>query len=241
MRWIHDYQLFLFDFDGLLVNTEEIHYLAYKKMCAANGFDLRWDFDRYCQAAHYDPDALRVQIYAEFPALKSKEPNWQVLYAQKKQLVVQLVNEGAVHLMPGVARLLKALQEADIKRCVVTHSPDELVSAIRKQHAILDTIPLWITREDYTHPKPNPECYLKAIERYASNGDRVIGFEDTPRGIRALLATRAKPILVCQAHYPEIPAFVQEGATYYPTLDLMLDHFSTQRRGDAEKNAELTR
>ena len=221
MQWIHDYQLFLFDFDGLLVNTEEIHYLAYKKMCAANGFTLPWDFDRYCQAAHYDPNALRIQIYAEFPALQAKEPRWEVLYAQKKQLVIQLIREGAVHLMPGVADLLQALQTAKIKHCVVTHSPDELVSAVRKQHVILDAIPLWITREDYTHAKPDPECYLKAIERYATKEDRVIGFEDTPRGIRALLQTRAKPILVCQAHYPEIPSFIQQGATHYPSLEKM--------------------
>ena len=33
MDWIKKYQLFLFDFDGLLVNTEEMHFLAYKQMC----------------------------------------------------------------------------------------------------------------------------------------------------------------------------------------------------------------
>jgi beta-phosphoglucomutase len=223
MQWINNYQLFLFDFDGLLVNTEEIHFLAYQRMLKSNGVVLTWDFDRYCQVAHYDPDGLRKQIYAAFPELERREPNWSVLYAEKKKAVIDLVKEGAVHLMPGVEILLTALQAANIKSCVATHSPDELVNAVRHQQKILDTIPYWITREDYTHPKPHPECYLKAIERFASKGDRIIGFEDTPRGIRALLATPAKPVLVCQARYPEIPQFIAQGVTHIHSLEDLKD------------------
>lgn len=221
MRWIHDYQLFLFDFDGLLVNTEEIHFMAYKRMCSGRGIDLNWSFDRYCQAAHYRAEAMQEQLYEEFPALKAMEPSWNVLYAEKKAFMVQLLNEGAVHLMPGAERLLQALQDAGVKRCVVTHSADELVSVIRRKNPILDTIPLWITREHYSHAKPNPECYLKAIEKFASEGEKVIGFEDTPRGVTALLGTRAQPVLVCKAAYPEIPAFSSKGVLHYPSLDAL--------------------
>lgn len=226
MHWINDYQLFLFDFDGLLVNTEELHYMAYQRMCSANGFQLDWDFNRYCQAAHYHSDALREQIYERFPALKAKEPSWDVLYKQKKQAVVDLVNEGVVHMMPGAIQLLKALQAANIKRCVVTHSPDDLIKPIRKQNPILDTIPVWITREDYTHPKPNPECYMIAINRLAKDNDKIIGFEDTPRGLTALMATRAQPVLICTAQYPEIPGFIQKGAWHYPSLEKMFETIS---------------
>lgn len=223
MRWIQDYQLFLFDFDGLLVNTEEIHFLAYKRMCTDRGFNLDWDFNRYCQAAHYQSEAVKEQIYKKFPALKAIEPDWKVLYSEKKAAVFQLLNEGAVHLMPGVDRMLKTLQDANVKRCVVTHSPHELISVVRRKNPVLDTIPYWVTREDYAHPKPNPECYVKAIEKFALKTDNVIGFEDTPRGLTALLGTRAKPVLVCQADYPEIPAFLKQGALHFRTLEKMMN------------------
>ena len=218
MQWIQDYQLFLFDFDGLLVNTEEIHFMAYKKMCKARGFDLKWSFDRYCQAAHYRADGLREHIYAEFPALRAQESDWNVLYAEKKALMVSLVKEGAIHMMPGAEALLKALQEAEIARAVVTHSPDELVSEVRRQNPILDTIPVWITREDYTHPKPHPECYPNAIKKLAKEGDHVIGFEDTPRGLAALQGTTAQPVLITTVKYPEIPSFLKSGVLLYPSL-----------------------
>jgi HAD superfamily hydrolase (TIGR01509 family) len=222
MHWIHNYQLFLFDFDGLLVNTEEIHYLAYKQMCAARGIDLQWSFHRYCQAAHYDAHALREQLYAEFPILKQQEPNWSVLYAEKKAALQKLVKEGSVDLMPGVQEFLSLLEKHAIPRCVVTHSPDSLVQLIRKKHPVLNTIPLWITREHYSQPKPHSECYLYAIASFAKPQDRIIGFEDTPRGIHALMGTRAEPVLICQADYPEISEFLTQGVRHYSSFrDIM--------------------
>jgi len=221
MKWIHEFQLFLFDLDGLLVNTEEIHYLAYKRMCAQRGVELKWDFSYYCSIAHYTAEGLREQIYAQYPQLMAEEPDWNVLYAEKKEAVLDLLNEGAVHTMPGVNELLTALNDASISRCVVTHSPDELVAIVRRKNPILDTIPNWITRAQYSHPKPNPECYLKAIDLLAKPGDKVIGFEDTPRGLRALLATTAKPVMICEVNYPEIPEFIAKGVAHFPTFESM--------------------
>jgi HAD superfamily hydrolase (TIGR01509 family) len=218
LRWVDHFQLFLFDMDGLLVNTEELHYLAYKQMCANRGIELKWDFERYCQAAHYDSTALRDQIYAAFPALKVQEPRWEVLYEEKKKAIVDLIQTDAVHLMPGVEELLVTLANKGIKRCVVTHSADILVDAVRKKNPLLDSIPVWITRHDYTHPKPHPECYQKAIAQLAKTGDKVIGFEDTPRGLAALLQTQVKPVLISTIRYPEIPSFLEKGASHFTSL-----------------------
>lgn len=219
MHWIHDFQLFLFDFDGLLVNTEEIHFQAYKRMCQGRGCNLDWDFNQYCKAAHYTAEGLKNAIYSYFPELYKKEPVWEVLYAEKKQAILDLLNEGAVHPMPGVEKLLAALHKAGIVHCVVTHSADDLVNVVRKKNPALDSIPYWFTREHYSHPKPHPECYQKAIEKLAKPGDKIIGFEDTPRGLEALLATKALPVLICQADYPEIPAFIKKGAQHFPNFE----------------------
>lgn len=224
MKWIHDYQLILLDFDGLLVNTEELHYLAYQKMLQARGYTLDWDFNRYCQAAHYEATALRDQIYLQYPQLQIQEPNWKVLHTEKTKIISELIQAGAVQLMPGAHQFLQILQEANIKRCVVTHSPLEVIKLVRQHNPILDSIPYWVTREMYSNPKPNPECYHKAIEMYAKPDEKVIGFEDTPRGTWALLETRAQPVLICQAQYPEIPSFLQEGVLHFPTLTDAIAH-----------------
>ena len=190
MEWIHSFQLFLFDFDGVLVNTEELHYKAYKKMCADRGFSLKWDLSTYAHYAMYRAEGLQEGIYKEFPALKQQEPDWSRLYQEKKDAYFTLLKEG-VELIPGVEKLLLALEEAGISRCVVTNSVAAHIALIREQIPVLNTIPHWITREDYEKPKPDPECYHKAIELYSRPGDRVVGFEDSPKGLKALLETDA--------------------------------------------------
>ncbi len=221
MDWIHNYQLFLFDFDGLLVNTEELHYHAYQQMCANRHITLPWDFKRYCQAAHYDSDGLRVQMYDACPELGKQEPDWRVLYKEKQAIMQELLKSGKASLMPGAEPLLLALQQHRINRAVVTHSPSPLINILREQLPILKTIPHWITRECYSQPKPHSDCYLEAIRLLANPDDRIIGFEDTPRGMTALLGSTAQPILVCQTEYPEIETFLARGVLrFYSLLEL---------------------
>lgn len=217
MEWVQDYQLFLFDFDGLLVNTEEIHYKAYQLTCRHYGWELGMDFPAYCKLAHYQAEGLKEALYVSIPELKIM--GWDPFYKRKTDTIFELVNAGEVHLMPGVEKLLTHLKELDKKRCVVTHSPDRLINPIRAKHPILNTIPVWITREYYTHPKPHPECYQTAIERLATDDDQVVGFEDSPRGLRALMGTRAKPVIVSSIPYPEIETFTKEGALHYSSFE----------------------
>jgi len=215
---IEDYQLYLFDFDGLLVDTEKIHWEAYRKMCANRGLELDWSFPKYCQAAHYGSEALKRNLYAHIPQLLKQEADWRVLYREKKEILLHLLREGSVSMMPGAAELLKTLEIEGVTRCVVTHSPEEQIQAIRDKHPILNTISVWLTREAYTHPKPHPECYLKAIDMLWKPGENVIGFEDTPRGLQALLHTSATPVLVTQVAYREIPQFIEKGVVHLSSL-----------------------
>ena len=230
MEWIHDYALFLFDFDGLLVDTEQVHYHAYRAMCRNRGFDLSWDFRRYLAAAHYSAVGLKEEMYREFPTLEEQEPRWELLYAEKRAALLDFYRKGEVALMPGVETLLAALETAAIPCCVVTHSDSEQVALIRQALPQLDTIPHWITRHDYSQPKPHPECYLAAIKRFAKPGAAVIGFEDSPRGLKALMQTPAQPLLITTIDYPEIPAFIRQGVLHYPSIaQLPAERLQTQK------------
>ena len=216
MHWIHRYQLFLFDFDGLLVNTEELHYRAYVRMCANRNIDLTWNFFQYSELAHHSATGLKEKLYIEFPSLHGIE--WSILYEEKKKAFLQILEEGSAELMPGVHSLLETLQQANINRCVVTHSSLTLISTIRKQNPILNTIPHWITREDYSQPKPHSESYQVAIRNFANASDRIIGFEDSPRGLSALKGTQAVPILICPPHYPYVNDINKSAHRYYPSF-----------------------
>jgi len=215
MKWIQDFQLFLFDFDGLLVNTERLHFQAYIDMMASRGYKLSWSFLRYCEVAHLDATALREALYSEFPDLSL---DWPSLYAEKKKIYYELVSEGKVELMPGVESLLMELEKASIRRCVATNSFLDQIELIRSKIPLLQTIPYWITRENYEKQKPYPDAYLKAIELYEKPEDRIIGFEDSIRGLQALQGTKALPILICDAKHPLL-GHAPEGVVRFDSLD----------------------
>lgn len=220
MQWIHGFTLFLFDFDGLLVNTEHLHYQAYVNMLAKRGYKLELSFANFFQLAHFSSSAWKEAIYASSPDL---EPNWQILYEEKKAAYLNLLCSGKVELMPGAAKLLKALDEAKIRRCVVTNSILDHVLMIRSHIPQLNTLSKWITREDYEKPKPSPECYLKAIELYGKTGDRIIGFEDSVRGLKALCQTPALPVIICPRHYPLLEIALEEGGRHFESLEGITD------------------
>lgn len=223
MKWIQNFQLFLFDFDGLLVNTEHLHCQAYINMCAQRGFRLNWSFAEFCKVGHIGGNAIQDDIYDKIPELLAQEPNWDVLYQEKKKEYMKLLKTGRVELMPGVKPLLETLANANIRRCVVTNSFKEQIEMIVSFLPILKTIPHWVTREEYTATKPNPECYLRAIQLYAKKGDRIIGFEDSVRGLTALAKTPAFPVLICEKHYPLLDIILDEhaGLRHYESLDLI--------------------
>lgn len=221
MDWIRDFQLFLFDFDGLLVNTEHVQFQAYINMMAKRGYDLGWSFTKFCELAHLNSSAMKEAIYTQFPDL---DPNWELLRAEKIEQYNQLLRVGKVELMPGVERLLKALKEKDIRRCVVTNSSLDQVEAIRSQLSVLKTLPHWITREDYEKPKPSPEGYLKAIAMYGKKGDRIIGFEDSVRGLTALKQTPALPVLICPAHHPLLEIALEDGGLHFESFNHISDY-----------------
>ena len=113
MKWLQEYHLFLFDFDGLLVNTERIHFEAYRLMCQHRGFDMTWDFAFYSTIAHYHATGIEGAIYSSFPELKQMEPNWPVLYQEKTSQFLNLVEKGKVELMPGAFELLTLLRKRE--------------------------------------------------------------------------------------------------------------------------------
>lgn len=196
MDWLSSFDFFFFDFDGLLVNTEELHWRAYEEMCTLYGCHLGWDFATYCTYGHHSTEALRDAVYAKLPELKAQEPNWEALRQKKIAIYERLLGSKGVKLMPGAEEILSYITEREISSCVVTNSPNRHLDLIKTEIPLLTKIPYWIGRNDYEFPKPHPQGYLKGIEKYASRSKKMIGFEDTVKGLRSLEQTPIFPVLI---------------------------------------------
>jgi beta-phosphoglucomutase len=223
MDKIENYDLIFFDFDGLLVNTEHLHYLAYQRMCLSRGRQLDWDFIKYCLIAHGSSEGLRQEIYADFPDLYEEEPSWSVLYAKKKEAYQEIIQEGHVQLMPGVDRMLELLKEKGIKSYVVTNSFLNQIEEIRSQIPLLQSLDGWVTRDDYSSPKPSPDPYLAAREKYAKSGDRILGFEDSVRGWQSLDAAKIEGVVVSSCMHASFQEMLtKKGVTQFSSFKELL-------------------
>jgi HAD superfamily hydrolase (TIGR01509 family) len=199
-------EAYLFDLDGVLVRTEELHFAAYRAVAAQRGRVLPWDFPRYCIAAHYGPERLRAELAAALPGLLPDRSAWDDLYRDKSRLYLDLVSTAPVELLPGAAATLQRLAAAGVPRAVVTNATRAQTAAVRRRQPVLDSAPVWVTREDYAEAKPAPDCYRLALERLGVPAGAALGFEDTPRGIQALAAAGVAAVLVTSARYPELGA-----------------------------------
>jgi beta-phosphoglucomutase len=184
--WIKKFDLFLLDFDGLLVNTEKLHFEAYKKMVESLGFSFPIDFHTYLSGAHISQEELKNLIYSHCSGLKEKYPEWLKIREIKQKIYGDLLFQGQLELMPGVKELLDQLTLHNKKSCIVTNSPKDQIYLTESFLPQLKQIPYRITREDYTHPKPSGECYRLAIQKYGNLNDRIVGFEDSQKGVMAL-------------------------------------------------------
>lgn len=200
------YDVILFDFDGLLVDTEPLHFFAYKEMCLRNRVVLNWDFTRFCQEAHGSANGIWKAFQKEYPELLENSSQ-DLLYREKKEIYQKLLKTASLKFMPGVETLLQALATSNILSAVVTNSPRSQVEFIRKKLTLLHVIPLWVAREDYALAKPEPDGYLFAMERLGKK-KRVIGFEDTLKGIHALQAAGIEAVLVAPKCSEEVKDFV---------------------------------
>lgn len=221
MSWILEFSSIFFDFDGLLVNTEHLHYQAYQRMMEENGTTFPWDFPTFAGVAHKSSHGLRELITSHAPNLV-KSKSWETLYDQKKDEYAKLLEAGDLDLMPGAQTILETIQMAGIPHAVVTNSTREQTEKIREKIPVLNKIQHWITREDYENPKPAPDAYLKAIE-VLGKSDKMLGFEDALRGIRALEGASITPVLVCPQDHPQMTEISEGSLRYFPSFQEIIN------------------
>lgn len=193
-KYLENKKLVCFDFDGLLVDTEPMHHIAYMETLKEIGYPLPLDFSIYCMIAHSDNRDLFEQTvrakYRDFPY------TWQEVRQIKTKKYRELLKQGKVLAMEGAKELVELLHKKGIDTCIVTNSDRCDVEEIARHLPFLKTITPWITREDYNLPKPAPDGYLLALKKKNIDAKDAAGLEDTKKGITALQSANVPHLLI---------------------------------------------
>lgn len=177
-----NYDAILFDFDGVLADTEPLHFRCWREVLTDFGVKLEWDFfARNCIGVS-EHDTLEKFRYLASPPL-----DFDALWAQyprKKEMFRHLIEEG-VPLAPGSPELLKELA-GRYHMAVVSSSDRREVEPALKVGGIRDYFGALVCGSEVPRLKPAPDPYLKAADLLAAQHPLVV--EDSAAGIESAKA-----------------------------------------------------
>jgi HAD superfamily hydrolase (TIGR01509 family) len=170
---------FIFDFDGLILDTETALIDAYADVHAAHGMPFdREHFLRSVGHADYSFDPWHAfEKRADRAALEIDRRNRNC----ERNLLLPL--------LPGVAALLDAAREGGLKVGLASNSSHGHVEGHLARLGLLDRFEFLACREDAASPKPEPDLYKLVLNRFGLRGSEAVAFEDSHTG--SLAAKRA--------------------------------------------------
>lgn len=180
----------IFDVDGTLAETEELHRAAFNAAFAEAGLDWEWDHDRYADLLAVEGGLARMRHYVETShprelANMEHAHDFERLHERKAALFLSMMEEGAA-LRPGVARLIEDLRSAGIRLAACTTSTRETFEALILNafgFEALDWFAAVVTREDVEAVKPDPAPYALTLKRLGLPPEAVMVIEDSARGV----------------------------------------------------------
>jgi HAD superfamily hydrolase (TIGR01509 family) len=169
----------VFDFDGLLVDTEGPAYDSWQEIYAEYGYELPlavWGTVIGGSGREFDPCRyLEAQVGQPLPCDLIHKRRW----ARK----LQLTNDQP--LLPGVTAYLADAKGLGLRLAVASSSSHRWVDTHLERlqvHAFFDTI---ICADDVAYVKPDPELYQRAVAALGLQPQEAIAFEDAPNGLLA--------------------------------------------------------
>jgi beta-phosphoglucomutase len=177
----------IFDCDGILVNTEPLHYEAFQKVLVPLG--LGHDFERYMESfiGFDDRDAF---LHAFEEAGREIDPlTLETLIEAKGNALAKLIEQG-VPTFPGVVDLVRELGKHGLPMAVASGALRHEVQGFVRSLGLNGAFCAIVAADDVKKSKPDPETYLLALERLKEaqswtslDPGSCIAIEDTPAGI----------------------------------------------------------
>ena len=195
----------LFDFDGVLMDTEA----QYTRFWDETGRKFV-DMDGFGSMIK---GQTLVQIFGKYFADRTEE---------ELRAVEEAINEYERNMtyefIPGARRFLNELRQAGIPTAIVTSSNNQKMSQVYKAHPDLHTlVDAILTSEHFSKSKPDPECFLKGMEMLGGTPESTVVFEDSIHGITAGRAAGA---------YVTGLATTNKREVIEPLCDMVIDNFS---------------
>ena len=196
----------IFDVDGTLSETEEIHRRAFNETFDHFGLDWNWTKDLYRELLLVSGGKERIRHFldhAGIPRDRFPDELTIVLHAFKTERYVRLLESGQFDLRPGVRELIAAAQRNGYHLAIATTTSRENVECLIAGAFGPDGLDMFasiVCGDDVARKKPAPDVYLRVIERLGIAASDCVAIEDSRNGMLAAKIAGI-PVAITPAFY----------------------------------------
>ncbi|MDT2842404.1 HAD family hydrolase [Vagococcus lutrae] len=190
----------IFDMDGLLFDTEKVYIEVNVALAPKYGMH---DLDEVYMLEHVGlSDALSFQKYLrDYPHMT--EEKLTAFVKEGHQVVHERFSDGTTPLKPSVRELLEELKRQDIPCVVASSNLRRFIDILLREANLTHYFKAVFSAEDVTHPKPDPEIVLKAVEALGLKPEECLMLEDSFSGVRAAHAAGVPVVMVPDLMSPD--------------------------------------
>jgi putative hydrolase of the HAD superfamily len=182
------YKAIIFDFDGLIVDTESVWYDVTKEVMLDYGCDLKLEnFAKYI-------GTTGGGLYEELDELFNQPIDRELVTSRTNELYQQRKDQFA--LREGVLDYLQAAEEHGLKIGLASSSHRKWVVEYLERFEILDYFQVIKTADDVEKVKPDPELYVKALQDLGVESNEALCFEDSLNGLTAAVGAGLHCVIV---------------------------------------------
>jgi beta-phosphoglucomutase len=201
-----DIEAVIFDLDGVLVSTDEFHYLAWKELAD----ELGVPFDRYVNERLRGVSRMEsLEIILEKSAIKYTPQEKEQLADKKNDRYRMLLNNlSADDILPGVMPFINLLKQKNIRMAIGSSSKN--APLILEKTRLKSLFELVVDGNHITNSKPDPEVFLKAAQQLGVKPENCLVVEDADAGVEAAIRAGMKVLAVgsaasnTQSHFSEV-------------------------------------
>lgn len=187
---------FIFDLDGVIVDTAKYHYLAWKKLANELGFEFTKEQNELFKGVSRK---RCMEILLEIGNIKATQDQFDTWMVEKNvDYLAYIEKMDASEILPDVPRVLKYLKDKKM--------PIALGSASKNARPILEKVNLLpyfdsiVDGNNVTKAKPDPEVFLIAAKNLGVSAAKCVVFEDAVAGIQAANAADMLSIGIGDEH-----------------------------------------
>jgi beta-phosphoglucomutase len=172
---------FIFDLDGVIVDTARYHYLAWQKLAQQLGIEFTPEHNEQLKGVSRIRSLDIILEIGNVTANQEDKNKW--LFQKNEEYLSYLVNMDVSEVLPGVIPVLEFLKQNNQK--IALGSASKNARPILEKTGILYMFDAIVDGNDVTNAKPDPEVFLQAAKLLQIQPENAFVFEDSVAGIQA--------------------------------------------------------